>query len=217
MADNSLPSQIAQQLRRDILRGKLPPGTPIKERENASERGVSRTPMREAIRILAQEGLVHLRPSRSPVVASPSYREVADQVELMVMLEIRSAELACKNASGEEIAAILELVEYIAVHFDDTDPLDMFDVDMAFHSAIAEASHNAPIAEVHRGSLQRLWRARYLSAVQVRNRERLVDEHRRIAEALAARDPEAAAAAIRHHLRNMKMDIRAAMEAERSD
>ena len=68
MPDLTLPEQIAQSLRRDILRGRLSPGDSIKERDNAAERGVSRTPRREAIRILAQEGLVILRPSRSPIV-----------------------------------------------------------------------------------------------------------------------------------------------------
>lgn len=214
MADESLPEQLARQVRRDILRGKLPPGAPIKERDTASERGVSRTPMREAIRILAQEGLVHLRPSRSPVVASPSFREVADQVELLLLLEMRSAELACRNASDAEIEAIADIVRHMADHFDDTDPLDMFEVDMSFHAAIARASHNAPIAETHHRYLQRLWRARYLAAAQLRNRERVVGDHQRIAEALASREPEAAAAAIYKHLWHMAEDIRAAMKAE---
>ncbi|MEQ9673915.1 MAG: winged helix-turn-helix domain-containing protein, partial [Roseovarius indicus] len=69
MAEGILAEQIANQLRRDILRGKLAPGASIKERDNAAEMGVSRTPMREAIRILAQDGLVILRPARSPIVA----------------------------------------------------------------------------------------------------------------------------------------------------
>ncbi|MDN3722463.1 GntR family transcriptional regulator [Roseibium salinum] len=97
MSEPNLADEIAARLRRDILRGKLPPGSAIKERDNALELGVSRTPMREAIRILAKEGLVILRPSRSPVVARPSFKEISDQVAVLVALEKFSAELACEK------------------------------------------------------------------------------------------------------------------------
>ncbi|RYH11708.1 GntR family transcriptional regulator [Tropicimonas sp. IMCC6043] len=217
MADESLPQQLARQIRRDILRGKLVPGAPIKERDSASELGVSRTPMREAIRILAQEGLVYLRPSRSPIVAAPSIKEVVDQVELLILLETRSAELVCQFASDREIASIADIVRLMSERFDATDPLDMFEVDMSFHSAIAKASHNAPIAETHQRYLQRVWRARYMAAVQKRNRDKVVCEHREIADALAERDTAAAAHTIHGHLSHLVSDIRNALEAENAE
>ena len=77
MAEHSLPDQIADELRRDILRGRLVPGDAIKERDNATEMGVSRTPLREAVRILAKEGLVDLRPARSPIGVSVRITEGA--------------------------------------------------------------------------------------------------------------------------------------------
>ncbi|MDZ4134172.1 MAG: GntR family transcriptional regulator, partial [Paracoccaceae bacterium] len=82
-AEHSLAEQIASSLRRDILLGKLAPGALIKERDSSADRGVSRTPLREAIRILASEGLVVLRPSRSPVVANPSLKEIIDDLVVM--------------------------------------------------------------------------------------------------------------------------------------
>ena len=217
MAEPILAEQIANHLRRDILRGKLPPGSSIKERDNAAELGVSRTPMREAIRILAKEGLVRLRPSRSPIVAQPSFKEVGDQAHVLIALEKLSAELACREATEEDLKRIAEIVQYMADHFADADALDMFEVDMSFHTAIAEASHNNALAETHRTFLQRLWRARYLAAVQRRNRERVVNDHTRILDALNARDPEAARAAIDNHLWHLADDIRSAIEAECSD
>jgi DNA-binding GntR family transcriptional regulator len=214
MAEEILAEQIAKQLRRDILRGKLPPGSSIKERDNAAEMGVSRTPMREAIRILAKEGLVRLRPSRSPIVAQPDFKEVADQAEVLIALEKLAGELACKHATDEDLARIAGIVDHMAEHFGTTDPLDMFEIDMSFHTAIAEASHNGSLAETHRTFLQRLWRARYVAARQRRNRARVVNEHTAIVNGLWAHDPEATRAAIDHHLWHLAEDIREVIEAE---
>ncbi len=217
MAEEFLAEQIAQQLRRNILRGQLPPGTSIKERDNAAEMGVSRTPMREAIRILAKEGLVQLRPSRSPVVAQLSFKDVEDQAQVLIALEKLSAELACQHASDTDIDRIADIVDHMAEHFNSTDPLDMFEIDMSFHTAIAEASNNQALAETHRSFLQRLWRARYLAASQRRNRERVVNEHTRILNAIRARDPKEARDAIDHHLWHLAEDIREIIGMENAD
>lgn len=212
MADHTLAEQIAVQLRRDILRGKLTPGESIKERDNAAEMGVSRTPMREAIRILAKEGLVVLRPSRSPIVAPLDFKSVSDQSEVLIALEKLSAELACKNATGADLDRLEGIVTYMSEHFYDTDPLDMFEIDMSFHTAIAEASHNLALASTHRSYLERLWHARYLAASQRRNRERVVNEHTQILNAMRDRDVTAARAAIENHLWHLAEDIRAQIE-----
>ncbi len=207
MTDNPLSEQIANQLRRNILRGKLPPGASIKERDNASEMGVSRTPLREAVRILAKEGLVDLRPARSPIVSIPSIKQISDEVEVLLAVEKLSGELACERATEADLEEIEQIVEQMAERFDTADPLDMFEIDMSFHSAIARASHNAPLAEIHRTFLARLWRSRFLSAVKRRNRERVISHHRQIVTALRARDPEAIRTAIGVHLDKLGEDI----------
>ncbi|MEL7416108.1 MAG: GntR family transcriptional regulator, partial [Pseudomonadota bacterium] len=86
-AYQTLPEQIADRLRRAILHGDLHPGATIPERETSTELGVSRTPLREALRILANEGLVSIRPARSPVVANPSLREIRDLFAVQAALE----------------------------------------------------------------------------------------------------------------------------------
>lgn len=211
---DTLPEQIAAQLRRDILRGKLPPDVAIKERDNAAELGVSRTPMREAIRILAKEGLVVLRPSRSPIVARPTVKEVYDQVVVLLALEKLSAQIACTQATDKDLDELAALSGRIAEAYDEADALDLFEIDMAFHRKIAEAAHNAPLAETHRAYLARLWRARFLSATMRRNRERVVSHHNAIMTALRARDPQAVDAALDQHLGHLAEDIAAAIEAE---
>ncbi|MEF3048949.1 GntR family transcriptional regulator [Pseudotabrizicola sp. L79] len=214
MSDANLAIDLAAHLRRDILRGALPPGAPIKERDNALELGVSRTPMREAIRILAQEGLVVLRPSRSPIVAQPGFKEIADQVAVLQVLEKLSAELACRHATEADLARIRAINDDIAAKQDRADPLDLFEIDMSFHTAIVAASGNAALAETHRSYLARLWRARFLGARLARSRARVVGEHAAIVQALMARDAPAARAAIEAHIGNLAEYIRPVIEAE---
>lgn len=207
MTEDSLAEAIAYELRREILRGNLAPGAPIKERDNAERQGVSRTPMREAIRILAKEGLVQLRPLRSPIVANPSLSEIIDQVRVLHALELLSGALACANASDAEIAAIGVLKDQIEQIYGAADTLDVFELDMQFHAAIVAASHNAALAETHGAYMARLWRARYLSAQRKLSRERVLHQHREIHRALAARDALVIKAEIDAHLEAMITNI----------
>lgn len=217
MAEENRAEQIANQLRREILRGTLAPGAPIKERDNAAEMGVSRTPMREAIRILAKEGLVNLRPSRSPIVADPTIKEVADAIEVLSALELLSIRLACEHATDAEIKTIRSIERSIAVGYDTLDDLDRFDLDMQFHIAIARASHNAALAETHAAFLARLWRARYLSAIRKRSRDRVLDQHAAIVAGLEARDVAAAQASLRAHLEHLVINVKDYYQSSRAD
>ncbi|MEL7174023.1 MAG: GntR family transcriptional regulator [Pseudomonadota bacterium] len=207
MARPALALDIASRLRRDILRGRLPPGQPIKEREYAAEMAVSRTPMREAIRLLAQEGLVTLRPSRSPLVARPSTDEIIGALQVLRALETLSGELVCAVATDAQIAEIRALAEHFAALPDDTDPLELFEEDMAFHVAIARASGNKAIAETHAAFLARLWRVRYLTGHQQRRRPRVLKQHAEIVTAFEARDAERAKAVIYAHLDDLTLNI----------
>ena len=207
MSDGTLPEQVAQSLRRAILRGDIAPGEPIKERDGAAGMGVSRTPMREAIRILAKEGLVTLRPSRSPVVADPSETEIVETIELLSVLELTSAEAACARATDDEIAGIAAIQHRMEAEFDATDPIDVFEMDMAFHLAIVRAGRNARIAEAHGAALSRLWRVRYLSSVRRRSRERVLSEHRAILDGLLSRDARAVRAALSDHLDHLSRNV----------
>lgn len=216
MKDQVLASQIAHQLRRNILLGKLQPGSTIKERDNATELGVSRTPLREAIRILATEGLVELRTARSPIVSVPTIKQIADDVEVLLSVEQLSGELACVRATEQDISNLRQIVDKMDKGFETVDPLDMFEIDMSFHRAIAEASHNASLAEIHGTFLARLWRARYLAAVQRRNRSRVIDHHSEIVSALDARDAPRVRIAIQTHLGNLREDIVRLIEQERA-
>ncbi len=208
MAEENRFEHIANRLRRGILRGDLAPGSPIKERDNAAEMGVSRTPMREAIRQLANEGLVVLRPSRSPIVADPSWKEISDCMDLVRALELLSGELACAKATDEEIDQIAAIQARMEAESNSIDEIDLFEIDMEFHVAIVRASHNIPLAETHRSLLSRLWRARFLGSRAGRNQDRVFAQHQAILAALRARNAAAFQAELRNHLSILKQQIR---------
>ncbi len=205
--DKTYPAGIAARLRREILTGALPPGSALKERDNAQRLGVSRTPLREAVRILGQEGLVTLRPLRSPIVADPSLREVLDEIAVLRQLEIFSGRLACENATEAEIEAIAAMAVDIAAQHAGGDKLDVFDQDMRMHTAIADAAHNAALGRTYREYLARLWRIRFLSARERADAPRVLADHEEMIAALRSRDPDRISAAIGSHLDGLVRNI----------
>jgi DNA-binding GntR family transcriptional regulator len=214
MSEKILAEQIANQLRGDIHRGKLLPGASIKERDNAIEMGVSRTPLREAIRILAKEGLIELRPARSPIVAVPSRKQISDDVEFLLALETLSGELACHRATDADIDGIANIQKKLESSIGQLEPYDRFEMDMSFHRAIALAAHNTPLAEIHQNFLSRMWRGRFLAAMKRGNRKRVVVDHNTIVAALRNRDAETTRAAIQIHMHQLQTDIVNAISQE---
>ncbi|MFT6424213.1 MAG: DNA-binding GntR family transcriptional regulator [Celeribacter sp.] len=217
MIDKTLPEQIADKLRRDILKGALSPGQQIKERDHATELDVSRTPMREAIRILSKEGLVLLRPSRSPIVADPSFEEISDVVEVLTALELRCGALACKNATDDDIARIQRMHDNMKELQGKIGRIDFFELDMEFHMAIAAASKNTVLAETHSAFVRRLWRARYLSASRKESADRVKRQHGAIMTALCARDTDLMYTEITAHLDALIENIRDKYASEADD
>jgi DNA-binding GntR family transcriptional regulator len=207
MNDNTLAEQIADSLRRDILLGRLAPGALIKERDSSAGLGVSRTPLREAIRILASEGLVTLRPSRSPIVANPSLKEITDDLVVMNTLEILAARLACMNATAGELDRITALHEEMLAISDSADAVTYFEVDMAFHRTITAASHNLSLADTHRSYMARLWRPRFLAASLRRDRPRVLRQHGDIVQGLVSRDMGLVSREVESHTRHLVTNI----------
>lgn len=209
MADRTLAEQIADRLRHAILLGKLAAGADISERETATAMGISRTPMREAIRILAKDGLLVLRPSHSPQVADPSLKQVEDDLDIVKSLEALSGELACKNATAAEIDEVRTLHNKMVALSRPKDRLDFFETDMAFHRAIARASHNPTLDEMHGQILARLWRVRFLSAKQDWDRARVVRQHAMIVAGIEARDAEQVKRETYSHIHHIKQNVQA--------
>lgn len=209
-----LADQIADVLREQMLTGALQPGNPIHERDTAEALGVSRTPLREAILILETEGLVETTPARSPMVANPSLKEICDLLRVQSTLEGLAGELACRQASDAQIAAIRSLQQKMAETSDDPDTVAFFRTDMAFHRAIVEATCNQPLIKTHEQYNSRLWRARYLSSRSRTGRVETMRDHADIIRHLEARDACATAEVLRRHLIQAIANITRILETE---
>lgn len=196
----TFPAAIAGRLRREILTGAIAPGSPIKERDHAERLGISRTPLREAVRILAKEGLVTLRPLRSPLVTDLTRAEAMDEVAVLRLLELAGGELACANATDSEIAAIAALARAVEDNHATGDKVEVFDIDMRMHRAIVAAGHNAALSRSYGEYLARLWRIRFLSARRRSDAAQVLAAHRGMVDALAARDWPAMRAHMESHL-----------------
>ncbi|MCV3271843.1 GntR family transcriptional regulator [Roseobacter sinensis] len=207
----SLASEAADNLREFIMLGKLAPGMPVRERDLASAFGISRTPLKEALRILESEGLIVYGPTRRPFVADPSLREINDWLRVQGALEALAGELACGAATDAELDEIARINASIKEARDADGQLEAFRRDMTFHEAIVAASGNAALRETHASYNARLWRVRFLSSQRLAGREATRREHLEIVEALKARDVSAARRALTQHLRTAETNIAAAM------
>jgi DNA-binding GntR family transcriptional regulator len=196
----SLAEEAADRLREAILLEQLAPGTPVTERELSEAMGISRTPLKDALRILEVEGLIEYGPTRRPRVANPSLETLRDNINVLGALEALAGELACAVATDADLADIAARARRMET--DSGDALTFFHQDMAFHGAIVAAARNAPLAETHRQYNARLWRARFLSSRQIDRRGNTLEEHARIVAALSARDAPTTARALRAHLRS---------------
>jgi DNA-binding GntR family transcriptional regulator len=195
----TLPAQIAERLRDMIAADLLSPGVKLNERELTTQLRVSRTPLREAIKMLAAEGLIQLVPNRGAFVADPSPVEVEDMLEAMGALEAMCGELACARATDEEIAAVRSTHARMLKAYERRDRHTYFRLNQEIHRRIAEASRNATLQHLHETLNARLYRVRFLSNRTDRWRS-AVEEHEAITAALERRDVRAVRRLLREHL-----------------
>lgn len=204
----SLSREAADALRELILLEKLAPGTPVPERDLAEGLGISRTPLKDALRILELEGLIEYSPTRRPRVADPSLDEIAQNIEVLGALEGLAGDLACQVATDDDITAIAALEAEMQAASATLSGLEFFHLDMAFHRRIVEVAGNEPLLRTHGQYNARLWRARFLSSRQTDRRDNTLAEHASITDALRARDSRRTAREMRKHLgstiRNLK-------------
>ena len=212
----SLAEQSADKLRELILLEKLPPGLSLNERDLSQLLGISRTPVRDAIRQLEIEGLVDYSETRRPQVANPSIETLTHWLLVQGALEGLAGEQACEKATDEELSGIAALQEEMVALAETDDRLALFSLDMEFHRAIVAAAHNPPLLDTHKQYNSRLWRARFVSSQRRANREQQMRKHQAIVDALMKRDKDVASAALIAHLRNAVGNICAA-RAERED
>lgn len=195
-----LHEETVDQIRDLIVRGELAPGSRLNERVLTARLGVSRTPLREAIKLLATEGLVDLLPNRGAVVAPIDPARIAETLAVMGALESLAGELACVEASDDGIAEIRALhYEMLAMHAR-RDLDGYFRCNQAIHIKIVEASGNAVLAQTYRQLNANVRRVRYMANLSPERWGAAVQEHEAILAAFSARDAARLKRLLRDHL-----------------
>jgi DNA-binding GntR family transcriptional regulator len=197
---NTLAEELRLQLADEIVRGALLPGAALDETDLASRYGVSRTPVREALRQLAASGLVETRAHRGAIVARPTEQRLLGMFEAMAELEALCAGLAAQRMSGAERRGLEQVHEALRALIHSGDPQRYHDVNEAFHSAIYDGGHNAYLAELTLATRQRVQPFR---RAQFRNLGRLAKshaEHDRVVVAILRGDAAGATDAMRAHI-----------------
>jgi DNA-binding GntR family transcriptional regulator len=199
-----LHDEVAERLRELIRDGELEPRARVNELELAERFGISRTPLREAIKILATEGLLELLPNRGARVASISEGEVNDTIEVVAGLEATAAELACRAITDAEVAAIEAKHAAMLEAWRRQDNPAYFTLNREIHETIMRASGNPILQGIYATLSGRIQRARYAAHKTPEQWTKAVDEHEEILRLLKARDGERLARVLREHIRGKK-------------
>ncbi len=195
-----LPEKVAGLLRDMIVQDVLVPGQRIRERSLAEQLEVSRTPLREALKVLATEGLVELSPNRGALVADPSPGQVHDMLQVLGVLEGLAGELACARATQDQIDEIRALHYEMLASYARKDRLGYFKLNQKIHQAIVATSGNLSLIETHARLNARLYRFRFQSNLRNKTWPTAIAEHEAILDALMRRDGAALSALMRDHL-----------------
>ena len=196
-----LHEQAASRLRLSIVRGDLAPGQPLLENELSDALGVSRTPLREALKQLASEGLVELRLNRSAIVAPLRHDETIELFEALSGIERCAAELAAARMVARDVEQLEALQGRIEVHHARGEMREYFELNQQIHRAIVGFARNGVLKATHDILLPRAERARFLGLSVLGRWEESVRDHREILDALKARDADRAGQLLGHHVR----------------
>lgn len=210
----ALHDGVAARLRDMIVEGELPPGARITERVLCERLAVSRTPLREAIKILANEGLLTLLPNRGARVTAISLAEADDTMYLLSVLEGTAGELACARITAPEIAAIEALHGRMVAHYRRGERMEYFKVNQSIHAALIAASGNQALVWAHGRLGARMRRMRYVGNLRSSRWDDAVREHEHIVEALARRDGPLLGQVLRSHLLGGWRVVRELLRAE---
>ena len=196
-----LHEQAAVRLRSMIVRGELAPGQPLGETDLSDALGISRTPLREALKQLAIEGLVELRLNRSAVVAPFRREELTELFEAVSGIERCAAELAASRMAPSDLERLEALQEKIEWHHDRGELRDYFQTNQQIHSAIVDCARNSVLKATHEALLARAERARFFALSVLGRWDESVREHQEILAALRAGDAARAGQLLAHHVR----------------
>ena len=208
-----LHEEAADRLRDLIIQGRLAAGTRLNERLLTAQLGLSRTPLREAFKVLATEGLVELLPNRGAIVSQMDPVRLSESLAVMGALEALAGELACLNATDAQINEIRALhFEMLAYHARG-DLAGYFKFNQAIHLKIVKYSGNAVLFNTYRQMNGNVRRARYIANLSKERWDAAMREHDAILAALSARDVKRIKALLSDHLAHKLSSVLAELKA----
>lgn len=191
-------------LRQAILRGELKPGERLMEIALSRRLGVSRTPVREAIRMLELEGLVKMVPRKGAQVAQITEQDLNDVLEVRLGLEELAVQFACMRITEEELKALENSVQMFEQAMNQDDLTVLAEADVKFHEIIYNATHNRRLVQIINNIREQMYRYRIEYLKDVESRKTLVKEHYAIWASLKNRDVQNARKHIGVHIRNQQ-------------
>lgn len=207
----TLHNVVVSRVRDMIIEGLLAAGTRIHEGQLGLQLGVSRTPLREALKVLASEGLVELVPSRGALVRQLTAKDIQDMLAVLIALEDMAGPLACQNARDEQIREIRTLHDEMLTFYRAGNRLQYFKRNQQIHTQLITLTGNDTLAMVHEMVQSRMKRIRYLGDQNTDSWRAAVDDHEEIITALETRDGQRLSKAMTHHLQQTWERIRHAI------
>jgi DNA-binding GntR family transcriptional regulator len=213
---NSLHDEVATKLRERIFAGELAPGSFVDEPALCTELAISRTPLREALKVLTAEGLLRHEPRRGCFVSEITERDLDEIFPVIALLEGRCAFEAANNASDADLAALEQLHDRLNRSAQARRINDYYDANFAIHEAIITLANNRWLAQVI-GDLRKIVKLARLQQLHAPGRlDQSLSEHMAVFAALKARDAEGAEAAMRTHLTRQRVALRELARSQKS-
>ncbi len=194
-------------LRQAILKGEIQPGERLMEIQLAEKMGVSRTPIREAIRKLANEGLVTMIPRKGAIVAGISEKMLMDVLQVRMTLEKMAYECAFKFITDEQIEELKEAEKEFEESVKNNDLVQIAEIDEKFHFIIYSAAQNDKLKEILTNLRENMYRYRMEYAKNKESRDQLIKEHNEMIETLIKRDSVEGLKIVEQHIKNQEKVI----------
>jgi DNA-binding GntR family transcriptional regulator len=210
----TLSQRVYEHLRGEILADRLAPGTELSEVALSRELQISRGPIREALRRLADEGLITMRPRRRAEVRSLTTRELIDAYQVREALEVMAVRLAIPRITEADLARLENLIDQMAGHASRQAVADFFAANVAFHETLCELSGNVELREMHHRLEGEIGRFQDRTLALRGNLDSSVSEHRAILAAVRLRDADKAAQLTADHIRVPVQRLQAALDPD---
>ena len=204
----SLHDELVERLQAMIIEGDLAPGQKVPEKGLCAKFGVSRTPMREALKVLASDGLVTLTPNRGAWVTQLTLEDLEEVFPVMGALEALAGEMACMRISEAQVRRVRETHDKMIERYRSKDLPAYFRLNQQIHEVILNAADNATLSAQYRTLSSRVRRARYVANMSADRWAKAVAEHEEIIAALEARDGPKLAEILKRHLANKFATVR---------